>query len=136
MTPISEHIRSLERYAERGGIRLVRTTLPDCVCGRACCDLIMLRDGLSPEQELLTLVHELTHWLAHRDALPGFECTLFEYEAEAVEQLVMARIGLTSETASIDEYPTDGLLSASVGRVEFATGRICAALGVEAERRT
>ncbi len=54
------------RLCERSGARLVRTTLPEWVHGRVCRDLITLRAGLSPEQELLTLVHELTHWLAHR----------------------------------------------------------------------
>ena len=71
MTAILEHIRSLELYAARGGARLVREVLPDWVCGRVSQDLITLRAGLSPEQELLTLVHELTHWLAHRDRGPG-----------------------------------------------------------------
>ena len=91
---IIDHIRSLEGYVERSGARLVRTSLPEWVHGRVCCDLITLRTGLSPEQELLTLVHELVHWLAHRDACPGLYCTVFEYEAEAVEALVMRRLGM------------------------------------------
>ena len=40
---------------------------PSGCMAESCGDLITLRAGLSPEQELLTLVHELTHWLAHRD---------------------------------------------------------------------
>jgi hypothetical protein len=116
VTAILDHIRSLEGYVERSGARLVRTTLPDWVHGRICCDLITLRAGLSPEQELLTLVHELVHWLAHRDACPGPYCTVFEYEAEAVEALVMTR------------------LSASVTRVNWASSRICGALGLETGR--
>src|ERR1700687_1386247 len=86
--------RSLEGYVERSGARLVRTSLPEWVHGRVCSDLITLRAGLRPEQELLTLVHELVHWLAHRDACPGLSCTVFEYEAEAVEALVMTRLGV------------------------------------------
>ena len=46
----------------------------------------------SPEQELLALVHELAHWLAHRERIAAFALhAIFEYEAEAVEALVMAR---------------------------------------------
>jgi hypothetical protein len=140
LAAITDHIRSLEAYAERGGARLVRETLPDWVRGRVFRDLIVLRVGLTPEQELLTLVHELTHWLAHRDASSGLEHTLFEYEAEAVEALVMARLGLSRprlasadlDSADLDPAsPTDGLLSASVRRVVWASGRICAALGLE-----
>ena len=135
VTAIHDHIRSLEGYVERSGARLVRTTLPEWVHGRVCCDLITLRTGLSPEQELLTLVHELVHWLAHRDACPGLYCTVFEYEAEAVEALVMMRLGM--ERPGLDELdfdrPTDGLLSASVTRVNWASSRICGALGLETE---
>ena len=138
MTAILDHIFSLEAYVERSGVRLVRRSLPECVCGQVCCDLITLSAGLSPEQELLTLVHELAHWLAHRDMPSGPHRTLFEYEAEAVEALVMARLGLTLPAlGSADlgqESPTDGLLSDSVARVIWASSRICGALGLEAER--
>jgi hypothetical protein len=138
MTAILNHIRSLEVYVERSGARLARAVLPECVHGRVFCDLITLRAGLSPEQELLTLVHELAHWLAHRDARPYLHCTLFEYEAEAVEALVMAHLGLPSpglDPADLgQDSPTDGLLSASIARVIWASSRICGALGLEAER--
>jgi hypothetical protein len=132
---IHEHIRSLEIFVERGGARLVRTALPECVHGRVFCGLIALRADLSPEQELQTLVHEVAHWLAHRDARPGLYCTLFEYEAEAVEALVMTRLGLSCAAFDRIDFgydsPTDGLLSASVARVISASGRICDALGLE-----
>jgi hypothetical protein len=133
---IFDHIRSLEGYVERSGARLVRTPLPEWVHGRVCCDLITLRTGLSPEQELLTLVHELVHWLAHRDACPGLYCTVFEYEAEAVEALVMTRLGMPRPGFDPSNFdgPTDGLLSASVMRVNWASSRICGALGLETER--
>jgi len=136
VTAIHDHIRSLEGYVERNGVRLVRTPLPEWVHGRVCCDLITLRTGLSPEQELLTLVHELAHWLAHRDASPGLCCTVFEYEAEAVEALVMARLGMARPGLDAVDFdrPTDGLLSASVTRVNWASSRICSALGLETER--
>jgi hypothetical protein len=133
MATILDYIQSLEAYAERSGARLVRSALPGSVHGRVSCDLITLRADLDPEQELLTLVHELTHWLTHRD--PGIQhlCTVFEYEAEAVEALVMARLGLQSPSDQIDaerNNPTDGLLSASVKRVVWASSQICDALGV------
>ena len=133
MATILDHIRSLEFYVERSGARLVRSPLPESVHGRVFSDLIMLRADLDPEQELLTLVHELTHWLTHRDPCLQHPCTVFEYEAEAVETLVMARLGLPSPSDRIDaegDDPTDGLLSASVKRVVWASSRICDALGV------
>src|ERR1700730_13292279 len=133
MATILDHIRSLESYVERSGARLVRSPLPDSVDGRVFSDLIMLRADLNPEQELLTLVHELTHWLTHRDPSLQHPCALFEHEAEAVEALVMARLGLQSSSDRIDaedDDPTDGLLSASVKRVVWASSRICDALGV------
>jgi hypothetical protein len=128
------YIRALELYAERSGARLVRTTLPECVAGRVSRNLILVRIGQSPEQELSTLVHELTHWLVHRDARSHVLCTLFEYEAEAVEALVMAQLGLRPGQTAGDRNehsPTDGLLSASVTRVVCASSGICAALGLE-----
>ncbi len=137
MTAILNHIRSLEAYVEQSGARLARTALPECVCGQLRGDVITLRLGLSPEQQLLTLVHELVHWLAHREARPGPHCTWFEYEAQAVEALVMTRLGLplpAFDTADLGhECPTDGLLSDSVVRVKWVSRRICSVLGVEAE---
>lgn len=127
-------IQSLETYLERSGTCLTRTALPDCVHGRLTRDRITLRAGLSPEQELVALVHELTHWLVHRNARSEVDYTLFEYEAEAVECLVMYRVGLLSVSRERMPYgtgcPTDNLLSVSVARVNLAAGRICEALGL------
>jgi hypothetical protein len=94
---------------------------------------------LDPQQELLTLVHELTHWLAHRGLPADQPFTVFEYEAEAVEALVMARLGLprrppSGQCSLHDDSPTDGLLLASVTRVIWAGSRICDALGVGTEQ--
>jgi hypothetical protein len=117
---------------------LVRTTLPEGVDGRVNVNLITMRRGLKPDQELRTLVHELAHWLVHRDAPPGLHCTLFEYEAEAVERLVMARLGVPYPQPDLADFgcdsPTDGLVSASVTRVNWASNRICDALGLEPEQ--
>src|SRR6202451_4281770 len=134
MTSTPNCIHALEAYIERSGARLRRTSLPACVHAFVYCDLITLRTGLSPQQELVALVHELAHWLAQRDARCGMDCTLFEYEAEAVEALVMARLGLPhvgADSALDPDSRTDNLLSASVARVIWASGRICGALGVD-----
>jgi hypothetical protein len=125
LATILDHIRSLEAYVEYSGAELVRSALPASVHGRVVCDRILLRADLEPEQHLLTLVHELTHWLTHRNPRPLGLCTVFEYEAEAVEAVVMARLGLQSPGS-----PTDDLLSASVKRVVWASSRICDVLGV------
>jgi hypothetical protein len=110
------------------------------VHGRVFGDLIMLRVDLDPQQELLTLVHELAHWLAHRGAPAQQPFTVFEYEAEAVEAMVMARLGLprplSAQCELNDDTPTDDLLSASVTRVIWASSCICDALGVGTGRRT
>jgi len=135
VTAIQHHIRSLESYVERSGARLVRTSLPESVQGRVFSDLITLRADLNPEQELATLVHELAHWLIHREAGPHAHCTIFEYEAEAVEALVMGRLGLPRAGYCFgnlgEDSPTDGLLPASVRRVIWASSRICTALGLD-----
>jgi hypothetical protein len=136
---IVNHIRSLESYVERSGARLVRAALPASVHGRVFGDLITLRLDLDPQQQLLTLVHELAHWLAHRGAPANQPFTAFEYEAEAVEAMVMARLGLPRpilDPCDLDgDAPTDDLLSASVTRVIWASGCICDALGVATEER-
>jgi hypothetical protein len=127
MTAIQNHIRSLEGYVECKGARLVRAALPEWVHGRVCGDLITLRAGLAPEQELPALVHELAHWLTHRDLRFDAFRTVLEYEAEAVEARVMARLGLTHLESDV----SDALLTASAARVHFASQRICDALGLE-----
>lgn len=120
------------------GARLARGDLPDSVHGQVTDGLITLSARLSPEQELLALVHELTHWLAHQpggERTPAPSRTVYEYEAEAVEALVMARLGVTpaGTTADEDAAPTDGLLSSSVSRVLTTSRRICQALGLETD---
>jgi hypothetical protein len=137
MSAILHHIQCLESYAERNGARLVRRSLPEPVHGWVGRDHITLRPDLNPEQQLLALVHELTHWIAHRSEGPRTplpRCTIYEYEAEAVEALVMARLGLrcperATGPAESDD-PTEGLLSSSVSRVISTTERICQALGL------
>jgi Zn-dependent peptidase ImmA (M78 family) len=133
MTAIHHHIRCLESYAEQGGARVVRRPLPSAIHGGVAEDLITLDENLSPEQQLLTLVHEMTHWLAHQGACAAGACTtIYEYEAEAVEALVMARLGLPCPAEdAILEQPTDGLLPSSLSRVLSTARCICQALGLE-----
>jgi hypothetical protein len=139
MNVIRHHIRSLERLAARHGARLTRGDLPESVHGSLAGGLITLHARLSPEQELLALLHELTHWLAHRAAGDGGCCvsrTVYEYEAEAVEALVMSRLGfadLADAGAGTGEagVPTDGLLSSSVARVLATSRMLCEALGLD-----
>lgn len=138
MSPILRHINTLERYAAHNGARLTRSELPESVHGRVAEGLITLRARLSPEQELLALVHELAHWLAHRGECHDAPClarTIYEYEAEAVEALVMTRLGFapggTDELPGEECLPTDGLLSSSVARVVITSRRICQALGLD-----
>jgi uncharacterized protein DUF955 len=131
MTAIQHHIRCLESYVEQSGARVVRSPLPAAVHGRAAKDLITLEENLSLEQQLLTLVHEMVHWLAHQDARAA-RATIYEYEAEAVEVLVMARLGLPCPAQDLNfEGPTDGLLLSSLTRVLSAARCICQALGLE-----
>jgi hypothetical protein len=119
-------IHSLESYVERHGARVTREPLPDFVHGRVQSDLISLRAGLTPRQEVAALIHEVAHWLVHRDPRAGLDCTVFEYEAEAVEALVLAHLGLGCGY----DISTDDLMPASVVRVRTARMRICEALGV------
>jgi hypothetical protein len=137
VTAILDHIQSLERYVQNSGMHVLRVSLPDAVNGRISRGWIELRADLDPQQELCTLVHELTHWLAHCDAntrVTCTHCTIFEYEAEAVEALVMSRLGLPRSEYGPPglpaDAPTDGLLSASVVRVISASRQICTALGL------
>lgn len=131
MPKLQLFIQCLEVFLYREGAWLRREPLPDWVHGRLQGNGITLRSGLSPEQELPVLVHELAHWLSHSQPHPDVTRTLFEYEAEAVEQLVLQRIGVQPVSDSSDCSPTDDLLPASVLRVREASNRICGALGFE-----
>ena len=75
----------------RSGARLVRSTLPEWVHVVPPEISSRYAPASNPEQELTTLEHELAHWLPHR-ARGEPNLTVFEYEAEAVESLVIARL--------------------------------------------
>jgi hypothetical protein len=134
MHPISDHIRVLEHFAASEGITLWRLPMAEWQLGQVRGNHIRLRAGLIPEQELPTLVHELTHWLVHRAVCTASERTIWEYEAEAVEAFVLGRLGLPNpfndESGLTAADSSDALLAQSKQRVVFASNRICAALGL------
>ena len=132
MTSIRSHIQALKSFIERSGAQVSHVSLPQSVNGRIFGDVITLRGGLSPSQELAALVHEAAHWLAHRGAHSLMDCTVFEYEAEAVEVVVLSRLGLTARSSGPSAGDaTDDLLASSVERVLYVSDRICGALGVK-----
>jgi IrrE N-terminal-like domain len=126
-------IDRLEVFAERRGAPVIRGALGAAVQGRAGNGRLVLRAGLTKEQQLLTLVHELTHLLVHCEARPRLNRTVCEYEAEAVEKWVGMQLGLPAysrgraDPAGVpDGMPngipgiTDDLLKCSVVRVRWA----------------
>jgi hypothetical protein len=142
MIDASRHVRSLHSFAEHLAVRVERAPLPACVHGRTRADRITILPSLSAEEELATLIHELAHWLVHRPLDAPFsqpQTTLYEYEAEAVEALVLGRLGFddtgraaADPVARFDEDPTASLLAASVRRVRLAAERLCGVLALGA----
>jgi hypothetical protein len=134
MRPISDHIRVLEHFAASEGLTLCRLPMAEWQLGQVRGNHIRLRAGLIPEEELPTLVHELTHWLVHRAVCTGSERTIWEYEAEAVEAFVLGRLGLQDLVADPSGFTAadsvEALLAQSKVRVVLACNRICAALGL------
>lgn len=112
----------LEQFAKSCGVPVIRNCLQANVLGRVEQRRIVLRRGLNLEQQLLTLVHELTHVTIHRNAWPAINRTICEYEAEAVERWVGAVlvvgpwVDYEFDASSI----TDDLLACSVLRVRWA----------------
>lgn len=124
-------IDALEDFSAQRGVAVSRTLLHPLVVGRMDKRQIVLRSGLSKKQQLLTLVHELTHFLAHR---PEAEVnrTVCEYEAEAVEKLVAAQLGLEELGTPADlSTVTDDLLACSVTRVRWVARTLLAAVQSE-----
>src|SRR3984957_7657225 len=112
-------IDRLEEFSTLHGVSVFRTPLSPWVVGCMDENQIVLRSGLSKEQQLLTLIHELTHFLAHR-AGEQLDRTICEYEAEAVEKLVAGQLGLKDLGTAIDlKTVTADLLSRSVTRVPW-----------------
>jgi hypothetical protein len=120
------YIDRLERFSIQCGARVIRSSLAGGVSGRVEGRRIVLRSGLSLEQQLLTLAHELTHLIAHCNASPKLNRTVCEYEAEAVEKWLGAELQVPPyaqagfDVASL----TDDLLAGSVVRVRWAAATL------------
>jgi len=124
--PLQLYIDRLERFSMQCGAKVIRNSLAGGVLGRVEGRRIVLRGGLSLEQQLLTLAHELTHLIAHCNASPRPNRTVCEYEAEAVEKWVGAELKVSPHTeAGLDVASlTDDLLACSVIRVRWAAGTL------------
>jgi hypothetical protein len=124
---LQQFIDRLEEFCALQGVSVFRTPLRPWVVGRMDENQIVLRSGLSKEQQLLTLIHELTHYLAHRPE-EHLDRTVCEYEAEAVEKLVAGQLGLKTKGTAIDlTTVTDDLLACSVARVRWVARLLLAA---------
>jgi hypothetical protein len=121
-------IDALEEFCALRGVSVFRTPLSPWVVGRMAENQVVLRSGLSKEKQLLTLIHELTHFLAHRSE-DQLDRTVCEYEAEAVEKLVAGQLGLKDLGTPIDlTTVTDDLLACSVVRVRWVAQTLLAAV--------
>ncbi len=126
--PLQHFIDALEEFSARQGIAVFRTSLSPWVVGLMDANQIVLRSGLSQEQQLLTLVHELTHFLAHQPR-EQLNRTVCEYEAEAVEKWVGGYLGLKDLSMPMDlGAVTDDLLACSVTRVRWVARTLLAAI--------
>jgi len=125
---LQPYIDALEEFSARRGVSVFRTPLSPWVVGRTHGRQIILRSGLSKEKQLLTLIHELTHFLAH-GAEEQIDRTVCEYEAEAVEKIIAGQLGLKDLGVEIDlTTATDDLLACSVTRVRRVAGTLLTAL--------
>jgi hypothetical protein len=133
--PLQAFIDALEAFSAQQGVSVLRAPLRPWVVGHTQGRQIVLRSGLSKERQLLTLVHELTHFLAHRSE-HQLNRTVCEYEAEAVEKLVACQLGLKDQGADIDlNAVTDDLLACSVTRVRWVARTLLAAVATGVGRR-
>ncbi len=121
---LQHFIDRLERFSALRGITVFRTPLSPWVLGRMEARQVVLRSGLSKEKQLLTLIHELTHFLAHTEA--QLDRTVCEYEAEAVEKLVAGQLGIKDSMGEAIDLATvtDDLLACSVARVRWAAATL------------
>ena len=117
------YLQRLERFAARCGVPVVRNSLVAGVLGQIEERRIVLRAGLSLEQQLLTLVHELTHRIAHCNSSAPVNRTVCEYEAEAVERWVGSalKMGPPADHALDEASLLEDLLACSVRRVRWAS---------------
>lgn len=113
-------VRHLERFSLERGVPVIRNSMTPGVLGRVEERRILLRAGLGVEQQVLTLVHELTHLIAHVNARPQINRTVCEYEAEAVERWVGSELGVPPYERIDPATVTDDLLACSAVRVRWA----------------
>jgi hypothetical protein len=116
------YIERLEQFSARCGAPVIRDSLTAGVSGRVEERHIVLGLHLSPDQQVLTLVHELTHLIAHCHAIRRLNRTVCEYEAEAVERWVGIELGVRPYAAEVLDVAsvTEDLLACSVARVRWA----------------
>jgi IrrE N-terminal-like domain len=125
---LQQFIDRLEGFCALHGVTVFRTPLSPWVVGSMVGKRVVLRSGLNKEQQLLTLIHELTHFLAHRPE-EHLDRTVCEYEAEAVEKLVAGQLGLKTTGTPLDlASVTDDLLACSVARVRWVARTLLTAL--------
>jgi IrrE N-terminal-like domain len=123
------YIDRLEQFSVHCGCTVIRNSLAGGVLGRVEGRRIVLRSGLSLEQQVLTLAHELTHLIAHCDVNPRLNRTVCEYEAEAVERWlgVELKVSPYAEEGLDVATLTDDLLAGSVVRVRWAARTLLSA---------
>jgi hypothetical protein len=123
------YIDRLEQFSVHCGATVTRNSLAGGVLGRVEGRRIVLRSGLSLEQQVLTLAHELTHLIVHCDARPRLNRTVCEYEAEAVERWVGVELKVSPHVEEGLDVATltDDLLAGSVVRVRWAARRLLSA---------
>lgn len=121
---LQHFIDRLEQFSALRGIAVLRTPLSPWVLGRMEARQVVLRSDLSKEKQLLTLIHELTHFLVHTEA--QLDRTVCEYEAEAVEKLVAGQLGIKGSMGEPIDLAsvTDDLLACSVVRVRWVAGTL------------
>jgi hypothetical protein len=123
---LQQFIDRLEEFCTLHGVSVFRTPLSPWVVGHTHGRQVVLRSGLNKEQQLLTLIHELTHFLAHQPE-EHLDRTVCEYEAEAVEKLVGGYLGLKGTAIDLTTV-TDDLHACSVARVRGVARTLLTAL--------
>jgi hypothetical protein len=97
------YLERLERYVSGRGIKLERTGALIAAEGMSTGGTILLKQSLSPADQLSVLTHEFAHELLHqRDQDAATDRKTKETEAEAVAYVVCQGVGLDMNTASCD----------------------------------
>jgi N-terminal domain of anti-restriction factor ArdC len=123
----------LKEYIQRQGIILKYTSTLGGAEGVSYGDIIKVKKGLAPADDFSVLVHELSHWLLHKnltDCSPDRK--VCETEAEAVAFVVCKAADLDTNTASRDYiqlYQGDRkTLVASLDRIQKTASSIISAI--------